>query len=286
VTGPGGRSDKYHRAGPVGGPVNQSGRVRVRSDVVEGDRLDEDQIAVVIRRACELDGQALAGQAGLDLVLLEQAAVEAGLSRQSVRRAVAELRAGTLALDPGPGRRSRRAGLGPTTMTVQRCVPGPADAVDAIVRRFLQQELFHLRRDLGAHSSWTRRQDVGARVRTSYDKSIHRRLRLRDAEQVEIAVVEEPGSNGELVLVKMTVDVRPLRRIHRVAVAKGAALGTAAAIGGLALLHPPTALLLGPAVVGSGVAAGHAVGSSRYRAQADETQTAVEGFLDGVQRRG
>src|SRR5437763_13338546 len=94
------------------GPVNKWGRVRVGSDLVEGERLDEDQIALVIRRASELDGQVLAGQAGLDLVLLEQAAVEAGLSRQSVRRAVAELRAGTLALDPGPGRRSGRARLG------------------------------------------------------------------------------------------------------------------------------------------------------------------------------
>ena len=152
--------------------------------------------------------------------------------------------------------------------------------------RFLQQELFHLRRDLGTHSSWTRRQDVGARVRTSYDKSIHRRLRLRDAEQVEIAVVEEPGSDGALVLVKMSVDVRPLRRIHRVAVGKGAALGAAAALGGLALLGAPEAMIVGPAVVASGVAAGHAVGSSRYRAQAEETLTAVEGFLDGVERRG
>jgi hypothetical protein len=266
--------------------VHEPGFPRVRSDPVDGDRLDEDQIALVIRRASELDGQVLAGQAGLDLVLLEQAAVEAGLSRQSVRRAVAELRAGTLALDPGPSRARRRPSIGPPALTVQRCVPGPASAVDRILRTFLQQELFHLRRDLGAHSSWTRRQDVGARVRTSYDKSIHRRLRLRDAEQVEIAVVEEPGSDGGRVLVKMTVDIRPLRRVHRVAVGKGAALGAVAALGGLALLGAPEALVVGPAVVASGVAAGHAVGSSRYRAQADETLTAVEGFLDGVERRG
>ncbi len=49
-----------------------------------------------------------------------------------------------------------------------------------------------------------------------YDKSIHRRLLLRDAEEVEIAVVEEPGDRG-IVLVKLSVDVKPLRRAYRVA---------------------------------------------------------------------
>nr|MDQ3642948.1 hypothetical protein [Actinomycetota bacterium] len=152
---------------------------------MDGDRLDEEQIALVIRRATELDGQSLAGQAGLDLVLLEEAAVEAGLSRESVRRAVAELRAGALSIDRGPP--PKRTGLGPTSLTVARCVPGPFPAVDDIMRRFLAKEQFHLRRDFGSSSSWSRRQDVGARVRVQYDKSIHRRLLLRDAEHVELA---------------------------------------------------------------------------------------------------
>jgi hypothetical protein len=175
--------------------------------------------------------------------------------------------------------------LGPSTVTVDRCVPGPAAAVDDILRRFLQKELFHLRRDLGTHSTWTRRQDVGARVRISYDKSIHRRLRLRDAEQVEIAVVQEPGSDDRLVVVKMTVDVRPLRRVHRVAVGKGAVVGAGAALVGLALLTTPEALVAMPVAAASGVAAGHAIGSSRYRSLVDEVRTALEGFLDGVERR-
>lgn len=255
----------------------------VPSGAVDGDRLNEDQIALVIRRASELDGQALAGQAGLDLVLLEQAAVEAGLSRTSVRRAVAELRAGTLAPDDAPI--PRRAGLGPSTVTVDRCLPGPAAEVDDILRRFLHKELFCLQRDFGTHSTWSRRQDVGARVRISYDKSIHRRLRLRDAEHVEVAVVAEPGSDERLVLVKIAVDVRPLRRVHRLAVGKGAAVGAAAALGGLALLSTPEALVAMPVAAASGLAAGHAIGSSRYRSLVDEVHTALEGFLDGVERR-
>ena len=248
---------------------------------MEGDRLDDEQIALVIRRASELDGQSPAGQPGLDLALLEEAAVEAGLSRESVRRAVAELRAGALALDAG--RPSRRASL-PPTLTVSRCVPGPFAAVDDILRRFLAKEQFHLRRDFGTSSTWTRRQDVGARVRVQYDKSIHRRLLLRDAEQVELAVVEEPGDRG-MVMVKLTVDVQPLRRAHRVALGKGATAGVALAGVGLAWLGMPEAMVVVPVATGAGVALGHRRGVSRYRDMVAEVETAVEGFLDGVERR-
>jgi hypothetical protein len=220
---------------------------------VEGDRLDEDQIALVIRRASELDGQSPPGQPGLDLVLLEEAAVEAGLSRESVRRAVAELRAGTLKPVDDAGRRSR---LGPTVVTVGRCVPGPVAAVDDILRRFLRHEQFQLRRDFGASSSWVRRQDVPARVRVSLDKGLHRRLILREADAVEIAVVDEPGG-----------------------------LGMAAGAVGAVVLNMPEALVVVPAAVASGAGAGHLIGSNRYRSTVEELATALEGFLDGVERR-
>ncbi len=248
---------------------------------MEGERLDEDQIALVLRRATELDNQSPAGQPGLDLVLLEEAAVEAGLSRESVRRAVAELRAGTLSRDTVPARRAR---LGPTSLTVARCVPGPVREVDDILRRFLAKEQFHLRRDFGASSVWTRRQDVGARVRIQYDKSIHRRLVLRDAEQVEIAVVDEPGGAG-MVMVKLAVDVKPLRRAHRLAVGKGAGFGLAAASLGVALFGMPEAVVVVPAVTASGVAIGHRVGVSRFRSSVGDVEMALEGFLDGIERR-
>ena len=249
---------------------------------MDGDRLDDEQIALVIRRATELDGQSSAGQAGLDLVLLEEAAVEAGLSRESVRRAVAELRAGALGIDSGSQR--RRAGLGSTSLTVARCVPGPFPAVDDILRRFLAKEQFHLRRDLGTSSSWTRRHDVGARVRIQYDKSVHRRLLLRDVEHVELAVVEEPGDQG-MVMVKLAVDVKPLRRAHRVAVGQGAGAGAFAACVGAVLLGMPEVVVVVPAAAASGLAVGHRVGTHRYRTSVGDLETALEGFLDTVERR-
>ena len=249
---------------------------------MEGDRLDEDQIALVIRRASELDGQSPASQPGLDLVLLEEAAVEAGLSRESVRRAVAELRAGALTPEPAGG--GRRPSRGPTVVTVSRCVPGPPSAVDGILRRFLQKEQFQLRRDFGLSSTWARRQDVPARVRISLDKGVHRRLILREADQVEIAVAEEPGSTG-MVMVKVAVDVRPLRRAHRLALGRGAGLGMTAGALGTALLGMPEALVVLPAATASGAGAGHLIGSSRYRTRVEDLETALEGFLDGVERR-
>ena len=248
---------------------------------MEGDRLDEDQIALVIRRASELDGQSPPGQPGLDLVLLEEAAVEAGLSRESVRRAVAELRAGTLKPAEGEGRRSR---LGPTVVTVGRCVPGPVAAVDDILRRFLRHEQFQLRRDFGASSSWVRRQDVPARVRVSLDKGLHRRLILREADAVEIAVVDEPGDRG-MVMIKLAADVRSLRRAHRLAVGWGTGLGVAAGAMGAVTLGVPEVLLAVPAAVATGAGTGHLIGSNRYRATVGELETALEGFLDGVERR-
>jgi len=252
---------------------------------VDGDCVDEEQIALVLRRATELDGHAAhAGRSALDLVLLEEAAVEAGLSRESVRRAVAELRAGALALDDADAR-SKRSGLGPTILTVSRCVPGPVRAVDDMLRRFLHKEQFHLRRDFGTSSSWDRRQDMRARVRVSLDKGVHRRLLLREIEHVEIAVVEEPGSAGGTAMVRLAVDARPLRRAHRVAVGRGVAFGVAAAAGGLALFGVPDALLVLAGATGSGVAVGHVVGSARCRASVGDLEIALEGYLDGVERR-
>lgn len=248
---------------------------------MDGDRLDEDQIALVIRRASELDGQSAPGRTGLDLELLEEAAVEAGLSRESVRRAVAELRAGALTpAEPG-GRRSR---LGPTVVTVGRCVPGPVAAVDDILRRFLRHEQFQLRRDFGASSTWIRRQDVPARVRVSLDKGLHRRLILRRADEVEIAVVDEPGDRA-MVMVKLAADVGPVRRAHRLALGRGAGLGAAAGALGAAVLGMPEALVVVPGAVASGAGAGHLIGSNRYRATVVELETALEGFLDSVERR-
>lgn len=249
---------------------------------MDGDRLDEEQIALVIRRASELDRQLPATRPGLDLDVLEEAAVEAGLSRESVRRAVAELRAGALtpvAADGAGGRRMRS-----TVLSVSRCVPGPRPEVEEILHRFLRDELFKLQRDFGSHSTWSRRQDVRARTKMTVDRSIHRRLLLREVHHVEVGVAEEPGEGG-MVMVKIAVDVRPLRRAHRLAVGQGTGLGMAAGALGIAVAGMPEALVIVPAAAASGAGTGHLIGSNRYRSTVDELETALEGFLDTLERR-
>lgn len=249
---------------------------------MDGDRVDDEQIALVLRRASELDGQSASSHPGLDLAVLEEAAVEAGLSRESVRRAVAELRAG--ALVAGDGMAARRKGLGPEAVTVSRCVPGPPADVDGILRRFLAAEQFAVRRDFGASAVWVRRHDVRARVRLQYDRSIHRRLFLSDFEQVEFAVAEEPGGGG-MVVVKLTVSVKALLRTHRQAVGAGAGIGLAVGTISGAALGMPEVLVLVPGALAAGGAAGHRLGARHVRTSVDDLTTRLEGFLDGVERR-
>jgi hypothetical protein len=64
---------------------------------VSRDEISTDEAAAVFRRAAELDlrSSAAPGRA-LDLAALEQAGLEAGLSRDAIRQAVAEVKAGTL----------------------------------------------------------------------------------------------------------------------------------------------------------------------------------------------
>jgi len=52
------------------------------------------------------------------------------------------------------------------------------------------------------------------------------------------------------------------------------------------VLRRATELDVVPAAAASGVAIGHRVGVSRYRSSVGDLETALEGFFDGVERRG
>ena len=123
-----------------------------------------------------------------------------------------------------------------------------------------------------------------SRVRVSLDKSLYRRMLLRDADQVEIGVAEEPGDRG-MVMVRLAVDVKSLRRGHRLAVGRGVGVGAAVGALGLALFGMPESLIIVPAAAASGGGAGHLIGSARYRSTVEDLRISLEGFLDGVERR-
>ena len=243
--------------------------------------LSQDEVALVLRRAAELDRDAsYAPTSGLDLAALEQVAMEAGISLPSVRRAVAELRAG--ALDRAPVR--RRAWLGPATLTLCRTIPGPASAVEQELHRFLVRELFELRRDFGDRTWWVPRRGLDARVRRTIDRGVQRRLILRDVQHVEVSVVDEPGFDDDRVLVRLEIDVRAQRRAQGKVKCAAAALG-----GGLAALTASLAgiepLLLVTTAAGAGiVVGGHRVGTSLYRNRVGEIESGVAGILDRLER--
>jgi len=252
---------------------------------VEGERLEDSEVALVLRRAAELDRRPPMVSPGVELAAVEEAAVEVGLSRQAVRQAVAELRAGALASTPAAG--GARRVLGPPTLTVVRTVPGPASAVRSWLHDFLVGQLFCLRRDHEDHTRWEQRDDLAASVRRGLDVLRERRFVLGDVQRLDAVVVEEPGGDGARAVVRLQLDVRHARRAQTALVASagvaGAAVvaGTVLGAGGL----DPSLVLTAP--LGGGIAAaGHGAGRWLYRRQVEELKLAAEGVLDRLERRG
>ena len=248
--------------------------------LVNGE-LSQEEVALVLRRAAELDRDASCRPGtGLDLAALEQVATEAGITPQSVRRALAELRAGVLD-QPAIG---RRRWLGAPALVLCRTVRGPGAAVALQLHRFLARELFELRRDLGERTLWVPRRGLEARMRRTIDRGVQRRLILREVQHVELSVVDEPGSGGERVLVRLEIDVRAMRRTQgRVSGAAAAAGGGVAAVGaGVAGLDP---VLFVTTAAGAGiVAGGHRVAAAFYRNRVGDIESGVAGVLDRLER--
>ncbi|MFP5376146.1 MAG: hypothetical protein ACLGIO_05105 [Acidimicrobiia bacterium] len=251
---------------------------------MDGDRLTDEETALVLRRAAELEQHRPDDAGGLDPATLEEAAVEVGLSRRSVRRALAELRAGALA--PGPGtRRSPAARLfGPGTLAVSRRLAGAAPAVEAAVHAYLERQLFRVVRNVGGRSAWVQRDDLAAAVRRGIDRRVQKRLCLEDVAGVEVAVVDDPADDGDHCLVHLLLDVGPVRRASAALAVGGGAIGAAAVGGSLVLagLDPVTA-----AAVPAGAAAalaGHRLGAAHHRRHRQAVETALHGMLDGLER--
>ncbi len=248
--------------------------------------LTEQEVAVVLRRAAELDhvAEGSGTGTGLDVALVEESAVEAGFSRQSVRTALAELRTGVLqaSVTAVPARRV----LGPAAVTVRRTVPGPEADVVAQLRSRLGRELFRVQRERGGMVSWTRREDLGASVGRTVDKAVNKRLSLTEVRRVEVGVTAEPGSDGRRVLVVVRADVSRLCRDRGAWVATGGTVGALLAGGAVVLgtLVDPLLLLTAPAGVGA-AAAGYGIGIKHYRTRVDSIEVSLEALLDDLERR-
>ncbi len=244
-------------------------------DGMEGGRLTREQIARVFCRAAELDrGQGEDDR--LDTAAVEAAAIEAGLSPASVCQALAELRVGALEPVP-PGRHSL---LGPSSLTVQRVVPGPRSCVGEAVRAWLSSQLFDQGRHFGDRELWVRREGMVAGVRRSLD--VNHRLTLNGVRNLEVALAEPPAGDGR-VLVRLRADVSDQRAAHAWCVVGGGVAGVGAA-GALFLIDPVA--LVASLPVGAGVGfGGHVAGRSYYRREVSKIETALAGLLDRLEHR-
>jgi hypothetical protein len=243
------------------------------------ERLSQDQIALVLRRAAELDRElgGICEGPSLDEAAVEQAAIEAGLSRPAVRRALAEMRAGVLDV---PTRRERGL-LGSPTFTLCRSVPGPAEAVERQLHRFLQDQLFELRRDYGSRTTWVRRRGLEATARRAIDRAVQRRVVLREVNHVDVTVLD---SGDDWVTVRLDVDVLAARHAQGTIAGSAAVVGSGLTVGmGAAATQHPAFLLL--AAGGAGlIGAGHWAGTRVYRQRVAELESALAGVLDRLER--
>lgn len=139
----------------------------------------------MLRRAAELDTEIPhpQGVESLDPAGVEEAALEAGVSRVAVRRALAELHSGDLS-----GPKSSRSGRPDAHRAVEaRVVPCPADRIHAEVDRYLGSQLLQPRRRQGRHTTYRRRQDLVARIQRRLDTS--RRLELARVDALGMSIM-------------------------------------------------------------------------------------------------
>lgn len=225
--------------------------------------LDQEQVAQVLRRAAELDGQLERPSSGLDPVVVEEAAVEAGLSRGAVRQALAELRAGAL-----PGSDTRRSLVGPASVVVQRALPAPSSVVRAELERFLRSQLFARSRQVGERQRWVRREGLVPNLRRTLD--FKRNLVLTSVRSLDLSVVDQ-DDEGRRTIVRLEADLGAVLRQHRAALVGGAAMGGVVAGGSVVAVGLQALVLSAPA--GAGIAWSALAGA---RSSHRRTTTTVE----------
>jgi hypothetical protein len=246
------------------------------ADTRRPTRLTSDEVALVLRRAADIEALADAaggpdGPDGYDPRAVEEAAREVGLSPAAVRQAVAELRVGAL---PAATDGRRAKSLASRTVTHQRLVATSPDAAHAAIDRFLRTQMFELRRRAGDRAVFRPRSDLVASLRRGLD--FGGAIKLDGLRTVMVVVT--PADDRTLVRVEAE-----LTSSRAMAVAGGAAAGTAVTVTtGLvgAFLQEPglvvAALPAGAVVGGSGIrlAEGH------WRKRRDDVAEVLAALLD------
>ncbi len=241
--------------------------------------LSPQAVQRVLRRAAELEKRPPEGQSpsttDVSEAELTAIAAEVGIAPEAINRALAEHRAGALAVPEPPSLVDRV--VGPSQLVFTRTVGGAYATVRAAVDEFLNGQLLHMKRNLGDSQIWQASTDFWSRVRRVAD--MQKRVWLRDCE-IEVATVALGGSQ---VMVRFTLRLAEPRRRRAWEAFGGAAAGVAIGAAGLAAFHglPLDAL----AIVGGGsVSASSLIGARRrYHRDLERAQNALERFLDSLE---
>jgi hypothetical protein len=229
------------------------------------DDVSSDEAAAVYRRAAEIDqGTSAVPGRGLDLAALEQAGVEAGLSRDAIRQALAEVKAGTL--EP----------VARTDAVVTRTLHGKH--VDDEVEKFMRQQRFRVARRLGDRTVWEQDRSFSATVVKTLD--FNRRIVLREITSLTTAVVPVPGTDKSHVRFELNLGRVRWGWYSMPMAAGGLGLGAVVtlAVAGI----EPGAIIAAPGAlaVAGGAYAGARAG---FRGSLRRSVNGIERFLDRLE---
>lgn len=251
---------------------------------MSSSRLSHPEVELVLRRAAELENSKRASTPAADDGLTQEDLVrlgeEAGLSPESVARALAEWRRDALTSSEPP-----RAGLadviGPSQLVVTREVPGGVDAIARSLERFMSGQLMVMRRHHGDRIEWEKARGLWPGLARSLDFA--RRYTFGPVSRVETLVVDEGAGRSSITFRIDLTDVRRSQwaRVVGYTAAPALVLGTF----GSAVGTPVEALGV---AAGAGASFGAVLlwRERRRAAQLRETvQLGVERFLDLVVQR-
>ena len=229
------------------------------------EEVSTDDAALVFRRAAEIDQVRLKGSS-LDISALEQAGLEAGLSRDAIRQALAEVRAGVS---------NEASGVASRTIDMQ------SDKIDYWLRQYMHGQGFRPIRDRSERIVWARDTSLAASLRRSLD--FGRKMVLREVGLINTVIVPLPGEGGRCH-VRFELDMsRKKRGLYALPISAGA-IGVAFVAAAAALGTVPEAIVAAPgaiALTGGAMAGSRAI----YRGSLRRSLTGVEHFLDRLEQR-
>ena len=247
-----------------------------------GKGLTRQEFDAVIRRASELAArESESAEAGLSEAEVYRIAQEVGLPEKHVRRALSDVRAGTLV--PSPGSLVDRL-FGPATLRAARVVPGNATELARTLDEFLVagQLLQPVRRSPRALQyrpaiDWASQiaraaSATSKRYYVASARSVEVRLEPVESGRTFVELEVDPGTRGDQVL-------------GAVLGGGGAAIGGGIGVGFAVATVAPLALAIAGGVLFAGLAGGGITTavSMSHRSKLVQVRAEMEGILDRLE---